>query len=50
MGRIHKEKDMLMLAQIEGNPSTSIHKNQAKPFTFRAEAYPYTRLQVSGYS
>ena len=26
MGRIHKEKDMLILAKIEGNPSTCIHK------------------------
>ena len=27
MGRIHKEKDMLILAKSEGNPSVCIHKN-----------------------
>ena len=27
MGRIHKEKDMLILAKYKGNAYTCIHKN-----------------------
>lgn len=27
LGGIHKEKDMLILAKYEGNPSTCIHKH-----------------------
>ena len=40
MGRIHnyKEKDMLMLAQIEGNPSTFIHKKSSKTFYFQSRS------------
>ena len=39
---LHYLKEILLLLFIK--------KNQTKPFTFRAEAYPYTRVRVSGYS
>ena len=48
LGRIHKEKNMLMLAQFEyAYACTSIHKKQPKPITLRAEAYPYVRIKVN---
>ena len=38
MDRIHKEKNMLMLAQFKGYPSTSIHKKTSETLYFQSRS------------
>ena len=46
-GRIHKEKDMLILVKYEENPS---FKTKAPTPSLRVKVYPYTHLKVNGYT